>query len=73
MISTIDHYGTEKAYGWTRDDDDEVWYWSVPQDGEPEDVEFTERGTHTDHPIRKTGNVPDSVRAHAQSHIKVRL
>lgn len=65
MISTLDHQGPEKAYGWTKDEDGEVWYWEW--DGE--EVSFTERGTHTDHPIRRTGRVPDEIREHAETHV----
>lgn len=62
MNSRIDSYGTDVAHGWTREADGTVWYWSL--DGG--EVEFTDRGTPTDHPIR-SGNVPDDVRTAAEA------
>lgn len=64
MLSTIDHVGSEKSYGYTKDEDGTIWYWEW--DGE--EVAFSARGTPTDHPIR-SGDVPEAVRDHAETYV----
>lgn len=67
MQSHIDCQGTERDHGYTKDDTGEIWYWSIPKRGT--EVEFTDRGCHIDHPIRRTGEVPDEIREHAETHV----
>lgn len=59
--------GDGKLYGYTIDNGDEKWFWSAyPGDK----VQFTVSGTHTDHPMRRTGTVPRIVRWHANKCVE---
>lgn len=70
MRSIIDFPGRESSYGYTVDDDDgAIWCWSFDHDDPDREVEFNNRGAPTNHPIRRTGKVPEAVREHAQQHV----
>lgn len=68
MISNIDHRGSDKAYGWTKQEDGTVWYWNWNGSR----VAFTDRGTPTNHPIR-SGPVPEHIQEHAEACVESKI